>query len=123
LQETTTIGYVIIPKIHLRFIKDLKDELPLLRAFKGIAKAVGYLWMELKEMLAAPWWNLHCSHLHAVVSIGLQMEFTENMGLPWWNPLRSQAIPDGIYPAAIYMLLIPYGYQWLESTDKMDYPG
>jgi hypothetical protein len=82
-------NYFNNPKIHLRFNKILKVELPLLRTYNG---AEGYLLMGSKEMLDYSMWNLHCSHLHAVVSLGyIPMESTKEMGYPDWNLLKSCA--------------------------------
>jgi hypothetical protein len=49
------------------------------------------------------------------------LDSTEKTGHRGWNPLKSQAIPNGICPAAIYMMLFPLGYLRMQATEEMGY--
>jgi hypothetical protein len=79
----------------------------------------------LKRCWVVPGWNLHCSHLHVAVSIGIhpnEVYREEGSPGPGWNPQSSQGSPNGVPTAAIYTRLFPWGCLWMESAEKMGYP-
>jgi hypothetical protein len=51
------------------------------------------------------------------------MESAEKTGYPWMEPTdKLDYPPDGIYTAAIYILLFPLRYLRMGSTEKLDNP-
>jgi hypothetical protein len=84
-------------------------------------------------MLVFPWWNLPCSHQHAVVSIGLlpDGDYKED-GLPWIEPVERLGYLGWdrycIYLRAAASTGLQLdgahrkdGLPWMESTEKLGY--
>jgi hypothetical protein len=73
----------------------------------------------LRKMLGCPWISLYitATYLHAAVSIELSSEgvYRED-GSPTLDGIHWEAKlpPDGIYTAAIFMLLFSSDYLWME---------